>query len=74
MADDSDSVEFSWRDDDSVVIERVDALAVYSNPSGNIVIRQQDAMGGDDAIIVIPRSRLKDLVLALQNELDGEPT
>lgn len=68
MADDNGSVEFSWRDSDSVIIEKVDAVAVYTNPRGDVVIRQDGGMD-DDAIIVIPQSRLNELIIALQREL-----
>lgn len=71
MADNSDGVDFSWSDSQAVVVEQVDAIAVYPNPKGNIVIRQQGSMGEDDAVIIVPKSRLADLILALQNELDG---
>jgi len=66
---DTESEKFSWSDKDYVVIEPVDAVAIYQNPAGNIVIRQMGPMGEDDSIIVVPRSRLKDLITALQNEL-----
>lgn len=64
----TESNEFKWTDKDSVVVERVDAIAVYQNPNGEVVIRQQDPMDDDDSVIVVPKSRLNDLILALQNE------
>lgn len=64
----TESNEFKWTDKDSVVVERVDAIAVYQNPNGEVVIRQQDPMGDDDSVIVVPKSRLNDLILALQSE------
>jgi len=71
LADRDDGVPFSWKDTDSIVIERVEAIAVYSNPKGDTVIRQSDSMGENDAVIIIPKSRLKELIQALQNELDN---
>jgi len=59
--------EFNWLDKSAIAIERVDAVAVYQNEYGNIVIRQQ-SYDDDDAVIIIPRSRLDDLILALKNE------
>ncbi|HJV74075.1 MAG TPA: hypothetical protein VJ654_07640 [Noviherbaspirillum sp.] len=70
MTTEDDSVPFSWKDTESVVIERVEATAVYTNPKGDIVIRQEDTMGGDDAVIIVPRSRVTELILALQNVLE----
>ena len=64
----TESHEFNWSDKDRVVVEKVDAIAVYQNPDGDVVIRQQAPMGDDDSVIVVPKSRLDDLILALQNE------
>lgn len=58
---------FDWLKNDSVVISRVDAIAAYLNQDGDVVIRQQDPLGDDDAVIVLPKNRVADLVLALQN-------
>jgi hypothetical protein len=67
---DNEGVDFSWSDTNSVVVEPVEAIAVYRNPKGAIVIRQQDTMGGDDMVVIIPQSRLQDVILALQNQVD----
>ena len=69
------SDEFSW-DDDSVVVESISAVAVYTNPKGNIVIRQQDEYGafGEDAFIVIPRDKVKEVIAALSREVENEPS
>jgi hypothetical protein len=69
--EDDDSVPFSWKDTQNIIIEHVDAVAVYSNPKGDIVIRQGNSMGEDDAVIIVPRSRAQDLIQALQNEAEG---
>ena len=63
----SDSEEFSWNDE-SVIIEQVDAVAAYTNPKGDLVIRQQGYMGENDSVIVIPRSRVAELVSAISRE------
>lgn len=60
-----------WKDEDnkeSVVVPSVSALAVYTNTAGEIVIRQQDQFGGDDSIIVIPKSHAAKLASALREE------
>lgn len=64
-----EGVDFSWDDESAVVVEQVDAIAVYTNPKGRIVIRQAASMGDDDSVIVIPRSQVENLILALQNEI-----
>lgn len=64
------SNDWNWNDnDDGVVIPAVQAVAVYTNPKGDIVIRQQDFMGEDDAVIIIPRSRATDLAAAIRDEV-----
>lgn len=58
---------FKWLSDDSVVIQRVDAVAVYINERNEVVIRQENQVGDGDAIIVIPVRCVPDLMEALQN-------
>lgn len=63
--------EFTWNvDDNSIAIEQVDAVAVYTNVDGNLVIRQRDSMGGDDSIIVIPKAHASSLTRAINREVD----
>lgn len=33
--------EFSWNKEESIVVRKQDAIAIYANPNGEIVIRQQ---------------------------------
>jgi len=53
-----------------VVIRPVEAIAVYRNPKDDVVIRQQDILGGEDSFVIVPQDRLSELILALQNHLD----
>ena len=49
--------DWSWSEEDgksSTVVRSVQAVAVYTNPDGDIVIRQQGEFGGDDSVIIIP--------------------
>lgn len=48
------------------VIEAVEAVDVFVNEGGTITIQQYDAMGGDDALIVVPPGRVNDLCRALK--------
>ena len=67
--------EFVWTPDESaVVFKTVQAVAVYTNLDGDIVIRQQAGLwdwDDDDAVIVIPRDRVLALASALKTELEG---
>tara|TARA_R110002073_G_scaffold283878_2_gene448175 strand:- start:337 stop:549 length:213 start_codon:yes stop_codon:yes gene_type:complete len=53
-------------EEDDVVVEQVEEIAIYYNPKANVVIRQADSMGEDDAIVVIPYSHLKSVIKKLQ--------
>jgi hypothetical protein len=37
------SDEFSWSDTDSVVVRQQDAIAIYSNPNDDLVVRRRQA-------------------------------
>lgn len=62
---------FDWNADD-VVIPRVDALAVYTNECGDIVIRQEQGLTGDDAVIVIPRQFADAVLNAIHREIERD--
>ena len=60
--------DFDWYsadNKDDIVVPSVQAIAVYMNGNADIVIRQQDPMGDEDSIIVIPRSQAKALAKAI---------
>lgn len=59
---------FNWNNNESVVVEPMEAIAVYTNPKGDIVIRQQRGYPDEDVFVVIPRSRVEDVVTALGRE------
>lgn len=59
--------QFNWLGDDSLVIARVDAVAVYVTERGDVVIRQENQMGDGDAIVMIPPRCVPDLIAALKN-------
>lgn len=68
---------FEWLESPSVVIKPVDAIAVYANPQGDIVIRQKSSKGifrEEDSIVVVPRDRLDAVLAALENEKAREQT
>lgn len=69
------SNDWKWNDEASkelTVFPTVSAVAVYSNPDGDIVVRQEGHMGEDDAVIIIPRIHAAAVISAVQAELEQE--
>lgn len=69
------SKDWKWGDDSTkecTVFPTVSAVAVYTNPHGNIVIRQEGYAGEDDSVIIIPRSHVASVIRALQAESEQE--
>lgn len=67
------SNDWKWHDEDGkelTVFPTVSAVAVYSNPNGDIVVRQEGHMGEDDSVIVIPRIHAGAVISAMQSELE----
>jgi hypothetical protein len=59
--------DFDWTDKDSVVVPSQEAIAIYENAAGNVVIRVQRAWNEDeDAFIVIARDNLPAVIEALK--------
>ena len=61
--------DFSWSDPRSVVVKRVDAIAVYKNRDGDLVIRQENPTGEDDRIVVVPAQYAYTVLEAMQQQL-----
>jgi hypothetical protein len=57
--------DFNWNDREDVVVQSVQAVAVYMNVNGEVVIRQEDPMGNEDAIIAVPRAQARALAKAI---------
>lgn len=53
---------------ESIVVPAVQAIAVYTNPAGDIVIRQEDPMGNEDSVVVLPRGSVNALIKAMKAE------
>jgi len=64
--------KWNWGDQESVVIQSVQATAVYTNPKGDIVIRQESALGGDDQYVVVPRKMADAMAKAIRAESKKE--
>ncbi len=54
---------------ESLVLPRVDALAICANNNGEIVLRQQGMDGHDDSIIIIPKSQAQEVIDAIAKML-----
>lgn len=48
------------------MVKQVDAIAVYTNPAGDIVIRQQDPMGNEDSFVFFPVGSAKNVIEAIK--------
>jgi hypothetical protein len=68
----SSSNDFSWSDEALIVVKRVDAIAVYKNPQGDIVIRQESRSDGDDNIVLVPAQYAYTVVESIQRLLKGQ--
>lgn len=62
--------DFKWNEDiDNVVFKTAQGVAVYSNPDGDIVIRQQAGpMDDEDQIVIVPRDRVETLIFSIKSE------
>lgn len=65
----SESTEFKWGEAD--VFPSVRAVAVYTNPAVDVVIRQEAGPYDDeDSVVVVPRAMVSKLIDALVVEID----
>jgi hypothetical protein len=64
--------DFSWSDESLVVVKRVDAIAVYKNPEGDIVIRQENRGNDEDSRVVVPPQYAYTLVESIQRMLKAQ--
>lgn len=67
--------KFNWHEDINVIVPQTDAVAVYSNENGDVVIRQNgdnDPTTEQDHVIVVPRVHGMVFIAAIRNELDAE--
>lgn len=62
--------DFSWRDTDSVVVRQQDAIAVYSNPDGDLVIRRRRSWDEEDDVwIVLAQTQIRTVIDAMEKVL-----
>lgn len=60
--------KWDWNSVEDVIIPSVRAVAVYTNPNGDVVIRQEDGMGEEDSYIILPRSMVEKVAKAIRAE------
>jgi len=66
-APDDGSEDFDWSDAEAVVVPAQPAIAVYFNPRGEIVIRQEAQFHPDeDHFVYVGRKNLRPLIERLQ--------
>lgn len=63
--------EFSWRDLDVICVRSQPAVAVYKNPRGEIVIRQESQFGDDDHWICLQPENVELLAMTLNDIAHG---
>jgi hypothetical protein len=63
---------FNWSNDETVLVKSVKAVAVYTNPDGDVVTRQEadDVLFQEDPFIVVPLIQLDRLIERLSKIRD----
>jgi hypothetical protein len=62
--------DFDWSDRDCVVVKSQDAVAVYANNDGDLVIRRERSWNEeDDTLIVISRQHVRRIIEAMERVL-----
>jgi hypothetical protein len=67
--------EWKWNDPaarDNIVVQPVRAVAVYTTPEDELVIRQAGDPGDADSVLVIPKLYAKDLMKGILNQLNQD--
>jgi hypothetical protein len=65
--------EFDWTDDESIVVKRQSAIAVYRNDAGDVVIRAEREWDRDeDSAVIVCAENIPALILALE-KFRGQP-
>lgn len=61
------SSDWNWYEQKpEIVFPSVQAVAVYQNPDGDVVIRQQGEMGEDDSVVIIPARNVDAVIAAIK--------
>ena len=74
----SDSREFDWTDEETVLVREQLTLAVYVNPYGQVVLRRERTLDEDDDTFIVISSEFvpqvaRALMSAASHEVEFEP-
>ena len=64
-----DAAEFAADDSQAIVLPRTAPVGVYRSQQGDVVLRQRQPAGGQDACIVLPPAEAEGLIAAIRREL-----
>lgn len=65
-----DTRQFDWADNKgSIVVHRVDAIAIHNDSEGDILIRQQRADFPYDVVITLPRQYAYSVIEGIQRQV-----
>lgn len=60
------SDDFSWDNNESIVVKPVDAIAVYESAHADVIVRVQNGEGcGEDTVALIPREYARAVATAI---------
>ena len=62
---------FDWSCKEAIAVPHVDAIAVYTNEDGDIIIRQEGGPLEADAVVTVPAQIAHRVIEALRRELLG---
>ena len=60
---------FDWSEKRSIIVRRVDPIAIYMNRDGDIIIRQQAAHNPMDSVITVPAAHVYSVIEGLQKQI-----
>lgn len=61
---------FDWANNEDVLVPEQAAVAVYLNPKGAVVLRQEADMGDDDHFVYIAINHIPALIAKLKTYLE----
>jgi hypothetical protein len=66
----NDGINFDWNDQAGIAVGQQDAIAVYANDNGDLVLRRQkDWNEEEDSVIVIAPAYVRQLIEAMERTL-----
>jgi hypothetical protein len=66
----NDGINFDWNDQAGIAVGQQDAIAVYANDNGDLVLRRQkDWNEEEDSVIVVAPAFARQLIEAMERTL-----